>query len=65
MLSANLISISNFGGVSSANEYRVYHKRFMVCVTKTVEGQMTLKTRVNIFWFLKHFCSIEGIYRYS
>ena len=26
---------------------------------------MTLKMKVNIFGFLKTFCSIEGIYRYS
>ena len=31
----------------------------------TVEGQRTLKTKVNIFGFLKTFYSIEGIYRYS
>ena len=57
-------------GVSRANEYKVcsgswHYKRFMVCVMETVEGQITLKTKVNIFGFLKAFCSIEGIYRYS
>ena len=52
------------------NEYNVcsgswHHKRFMVFVMETVEGQMTLKTKVNIFGFLKTFYSIAGIYRYS
>ena len=56
--------------VSRANKYKVcseswHHKRFMVCVVETVERQMTLKTKVNIFRFLKTFCSIESIYRYS
>ena len=39
------------------------HWRFMECVMEAVEGQMTLKTKVTIFGFLKTFCSIEGIYR--
>ena len=58
------------GGFSRANEYKVcsgswHHKIFIVCVMETVEGQMNLKAEVNIFGFLKTFCSIEGIYRYS
>ena len=43
-------------------KYAVGHgKRFIVCLMETVEGQMALKTKVNIFGFLKTFCSIEGI----
>ena len=39
-----------------------HHKQFMVCDMETFEGQ---KTKVKIFGFIKTFCSLEGIYRYS
>ena len=47
-------------------KYAVGHgTRRDLCVVGTIEGQMTLKTKVNIFGFLKTCCSIEGICRYS
>ena len=50
--------------IKSAVGHGTTSNLWYVCM-ETFDGQMTLKNKVNIFGFLKIFCSIEGIYRYS